>query len=426
MGLARAPVVDLLIRATRVDRPALQRHAVAAGVSLAAALLGLALRTHLGVSVPFALFLPAVAFAAWFGGLSPGLLATGLTGAAALAAFEQPTLGPGSVMRAVAFVLLGVGASVVGEMVHEARREQDEGLRRAAHLIEVRARLDEVVMTLPEPLSVQQTADLLLGQGCALLGASSGTLSVPDPDAGQEGEAALRAVSVVGSITPEFGEALRQAVRLQAPVVMGGTAALPLLMRGRALGGIVFGFREPRPFGDTDLPLLQALAYQAALALDGARRYEEEQAARRQAETRGERHRFLAGAHACLAASLDYEANLREVCRQAVPAFAEGCFVHLRNAEGGMSLLSATHTDPGRGAALEEQGRAFGETEGFWQAIAARRPAWPAQAAGLGPALAVPLVARDRALGMITFVSSPGGRGFSDEDLELGRELADR
>jgi signal transduction histidine kinase/CheY-like chemotaxis protein len=426
MGLARAPLVDAVIRATRVDRPLARSHAVAVGLALAALLLGLWLRPLLGVSVPFVLFLPAVMFAAWFGGLRPGLAATGLTAVAALAIFEHPALNAGAVIRPLAFLLLGGGASVLGEVLHEARREQERSLRRAARLIELRSQLDELVMTLPEPLSVSHTADILLSQGCALLGAPGARLQVMERAGDDDVAPSLRTVSAVGDGATDFDAPLLQAVRLQAPVVLDGVAALPLLLRGRALGGIAFSFPESRPFHETDLPVLQSLAYQAALALDSVRRYEEEQAARRQAEALGERHRFLAGANACLAVSLDYEANLREVCRLAVPAFAHGCFVHLRNAEGGMSLISAAHAEPGGAAALEEQGRAFGDTEDFWQAIAARRPALQEPGSALGAALAVPLVARDRAVGMITFVGAPGAAGFEPGDVELGRELAER
>jgi signal transduction histidine kinase/ActR/RegA family two-component response regulator len=440
---ARAPLLDSVIRATRVDRTRAERYGLAFALTLISFALGWWLRPMLGASVLFVLFYPAVMVAAWFGGLGPGLLATALTGTAVAALEDQHA---GSAVPALGFLLIGIATSLLSEVLHEARRQQEKGARRSAELIELRLRLEETVMALPEPLSMEQMAEIILGQGGALLGMRSGTLAVLD-DGGSE----LRTVGAVGyppgvqarTVTRlESGEPLAEAVRLKAPVVptAGQTAAaLPLLLRGRVIGGMSFDFGGERRFRESDLSVLQALAYEAALALEGARRYEREQSARRQAEALGERHRLLAGAHACLAASLDYEANLRDVCRLAVPAFAQSCLVHLRNAEGALILLAAKHEDAERSADLEAFGRALEEAEGFREVVASRRPglgepaAWLGEGPGaleerlaLGSALAVPLVARDRALGIITFMRSRGGRAFDGEDVELGRDLAGR
>ena len=448
VGLGRAPIVDSVIRATRSGRPAAQRLGLAALLAVAACVAGWWLWPVLGVAVPFVVFCPAVLLAAWYGGLASGLLATGLTAVATVTVFEDPTAGasPGGVIRLLSFLLIGVAISLLSEMVHEARRQQAESLRRAAELIDLRARLDDTVTALPEPLSVEQMADVVLGQGCALLGAANGTLAVLP-----EGDSFLQTVSALGyppgiqarrEIALSSDEPLAEAVRLKTPVVLGHGegVALPLLMRGQVLGAIAVGLPPERQFHETDLPVLHALAYQAALAMESGRRYEREQAARHLAEARGERHRFVAAANACLAASLDYEANLREVCRQAVPTFADACLVHLRNAEGELQLLAAVHREPARKVELANLGRGLGEASGFRRVLTSRQPelrdtalGWldegdDALYAGLevGSSLAVPLVARDRPLGIITFLLPRGGRAFGAEDLALGCDLADR
>jgi signal transduction histidine kinase/CheY-like chemotaxis protein len=161
------------------------------------------------------------------------------------------------------------------------------------------------------------------------------------------------------------------------------------------------------------------------------------------------RHRFVVQAHACLGSSLEYESNLRQVSRLAVPVFADASLVHLRGPEGGLTLLCADHVDPGLGPLLEDLGRRHlepaGLAEGFWRAFASREPellvaageGWGGRARGadeaallqrlgLGSSLALPLLARDRALGTLTMLTVGGGRAFGPRDLELGRDLADR
>ena len=59
---------------------------------------------------------------------------------------------------------------------------------------------------------------------------------------------------------------------------------VPLLIEGRVLGVIHVGRRSPRPFTPDDTRLLQLVAFRVALAIDNARLFEEERAARKEAE----------------------------------------------------------------------------------------------------------------------------------------------
>jgi PAS domain S-box-containing protein len=59
---------------------------------------------------------------------------------------------------------------------------------------------------------------------------------------------------------------------------------VPLLLEGRVLGVIHVGRRSPRPFTPDDTRLLQLVAFRVALAIDNARLFEEERAARQEAE----------------------------------------------------------------------------------------------------------------------------------------------
>ena len=59
---------------------------------------------------------------------------------------------------------------------------------------------------------------------------------------------------------------------------------VPLLIEGRVLGVIHVGRRSPRPFTPDDTRLLQLVAFRVALAIDNARLFAEERAARQDAE----------------------------------------------------------------------------------------------------------------------------------------------
>ncbi len=59
---------------------------------------------------------------------------------------------------------------------------------------------------------------------------------------------------------------------------------VPLLIEGRAIGVIHVGRMQRRPFIEDDTRLLELVAFRVALAIDNARLFEEERAARREAE----------------------------------------------------------------------------------------------------------------------------------------------
>jgi PAS domain S-box-containing protein len=111
------------------------RYAVALLVVALASLLRGALAPTLGEGVPFILYFPAVVLAAWFGGLGPGLLATGLGGLVAWYAFIPPRftfdLPDRTVVgRLVVFLLAGVLISLLAEALHRAQRSAEASERR--------------------------------------------------------------------------------------------------------------------------------------------------------------------------------------------------------------------------------------------------------------------------------------------------------
>jgi PAS domain S-box-containing protein len=154
--------------------------------------------------------------------------------------------------------------------------------------------------------------------------------------------------------------------------------------------------------------------------------------------------RFLVDAGLILGSASDYEQALAEVAAAAVPAVADWCFVDLLEPDGSLRLLTAAHLDPlKQRVALELRERypaqpalvvRSGQAELVPEITAALLEAAAQdelhlellRALGLRSYLTVPLRARDRLIGAITFVLAESGRSYGEQDLALAEELARR
>ena len=160
--------------------------------------------------------------------------------------------------------------------------------------------------------------------------------------------------------------------------------------------------------------------------------------------------RFLSEATAILATTLDYRETLEHVARLAVPSIADWCAIDLVEADGGLERVEVAHTDPAKVELAHELARKYptppDAPRGIPAVIRTGRSELVAEIAddmiharsrdpefmriirslGLTSLMIVPLVARQRILGAITFVSAESGRRFTPHDLELAEELAQR
>jgi PAS domain S-box-containing protein len=161
--------------------------------------------------------------------------------------------------------------------------------------------------------------------------------------------------------------------------------------------------------------------------------------------------RFLAEASEILAGSLDYETQLERVARLIVPALADWCAVDLLAEDGRLHRLAVVHRDPGKAeAALELQRRyavlSPNHAHRAWDVLTDGKP-WfdPAvtetrfvaeardaehlallRHLGFAAEMILPLVARARALGVITLVLADTSRRYGPGDLAFAAELAHR
>jgi PAS domain S-box-containing protein len=175
-----------------------------------------------------------------------------------------------------------------------------------------------------------------------------------------------------------------------------------------------------------------------------------EREARLQAERARETSRFLAEAGSVLVSSLDPAATLERVARLAVPAFADWSFVHLLDASGTLRREALAHSDPEKEALFRAVDESYppSNTDPYGPAKVTRTgtsemvPVIGAEVLeesakdaahlnqlrtfGFTSYISVPLVARTRTLGAMTFAMASSGRYFGESELLLAQQLADR
>jgi GAF domain-containing protein len=109
--------------------------------------------------------------------------------------------------------------------------------------------------------------------------------------------------------------------------------AAPLRGRGRIIGVLSLGFRERRDLREDERALVQGFADQAAIALESARRYEEADRRRREAEV-------IAGIARTMNASLEVDAILQRVAEGArVLCQSDIARIALRDPESGATVF---------------------------------------------------------------------------------------
>jgi PAS domain S-box-containing protein len=161
------------------------------------------------------------------------------------------------------------------------------------------------------------------------------------------------------------------------------------------------------------------------------------------------RLRLLADAGDALAASLDYEATLRQVVRLVVPGFADLCIIDVLE-DGEPRRVAAAHVDPAKSAVLDAlrhdfpvardspspAARALASGQRVLidpvtpEAIAAHtvdtHHAELIRAIGIRVHLAVPMLARGVISGVLSLGISESARSYGDDDVALAEELARR
>ncbi len=164
-----------------------------------------------------------------------------------------------------------------------------------------------------------------------------------------------------------------------------------------------------------------------------------------------EAHRFLDEVTSILAASLDYDETLASVARLAVPRIADWAAVDMLEADGSFRRVAVAHADSVKAAVADELGRirrtSIRDRAGPGAVVRTGRPllvervtdetllrelgARPdllgaCRRLGLASAMTVPLSARGKVRGAISFISAGSGRRYGPPDLAFAQELSHR
>ena len=218
--------------------------------------------------------------------------------------------------------------------------------------------------------------------------------------------------------------------------------AVPLTIRGEPSGSLAFYHRRPHQLSEVETRIALALGNLASAAITTAELYDEQRRIRRRSD-------FLAETGAVLAKSLDYHVTLTRVAELAVAHFTDWCIVDLVAENGAIERLAIAHVD----AARIEMARQIRER--FQESLNARYARSVIQTAraivvehitdetlttmahdeehlsalrelGVVSFMCVPLIARERTLGAMTFATAESGRHYDATDLQFASDIASR
>lgn len=163
-----------------------------------------------------------------------------------------------------------------------------------------------------------------------------------------------------------------------------------------------------------------------------------------------EQERFLAEASALLASSLDYQSTLKNLAHLVVSRLADWCTIHVVEEDQSLRQVTVVHANPlkvkwaqdwqsrypldpnapyGTAKVVRSgQSEFYPEVPDFLLVAAALDAEHfeLLRQVGLKSAICVPMKARGRTLGTITFVSAESGRSYTQADLALAEDLGRR
>ncbi len=334
--------------------------------------------------------------------------------------------------------------------------------------LELASRLQQVTAALASELDGDRVMDVTLELAVGALGASAGAIG--EADAPNEEVALARTAGYTPEGTARFARfplsadvPMARAIRDNEPIWTSGAeqlrqrfsglerfelrfgalAVIPLATGTAPFGALALSFDEEHDFDAEERAFLLAATQQAAYALDRARAYQ----AQRQEE---EYQRFLAEAGELLSGSLDPDRTLADLAGLAVRRIADWCGIELVDERHRFRNVAVAHVDPELVAGARELRRRYpvdpaaesgvpnvvrtGKTEVYPEVTDDMLRAAAIddehlrlmRELGLSSVMIVPLRARGRVFGAITFVASDRTRRYGEREVALAEDLARR
>jgi PAS domain S-box-containing protein len=127
---------------------------------------------------------------------------------------------------------------------------------------------------------------------------------------------------------------------------------------------------------------------------------------------------LLARAGELLGASIDYQHTVQAVARVAIPQFADWCSVQIPDQYEALQQVAVAHRDPEKAALARHLSERYlvrmDDGPRLMQSVNSRS------------AIAVPMAAGTKVVGVLVFGNDPGSRSFDEYDLEIAVEIARR
>jgi signal transduction histidine kinase len=245
-------------------------------------------------------------------------------------------------------------------------------------------------------------------------------------DSGEAGEAARRLAPV---LIPRLADGSARARLLHEREGLETGLAVPIAVKGRALGALVVGRRRPEPYRPDEVQLLSAVAAQIGVAVDNARLFADTRRRVSDLEAVNQLSLSVFGSGPGDAAAL-LETAAGEIGRALRARSVAVLLLHqgeqvLRSAAGwGSPLPAEPVTIPVRGAALATLAL---ETQGpVWSADTSTDPRSGMRGVAAAPPMSmliVPLTSRRAPRGVVAIAAEPGRR-FGEAEVALAFALA--
>ena len=411
---------------------------------LFAAIFKLILVSELATDTPFILFYGAIVITTWYGGLAPGIFASGLCVLLSIFFFLPPyytlTLSdPESLFRISLFLF---ETTIIVYLIHSLRKTREDNSLPQTQTPPTHAKDDALLLDM-----IQITAPIGMGFWDTQLryvrvNPVMAALSGMNP-AAHTGRTVLE-------VLPELGEgmqySLKTVLETGMPILNQEIAQTRQSIFGETQQHFLMSYYRVRDsHGKT-------FGVSAILVDITERKKAEEEKAKLidDLQRRREQLDFLMRASEILNSSLDYEATLRSLAALTVPTIADWCAVDILDTNGLVQRLAVTHIDPEKVSWAYELNRKYppkpDDPRGVYHLIRRGEPELYAdipdellvttvenpevleiiRSLGLKSAMNLPLTARGRGLGMLQLVMAESGRHYSHEDFILGQELAQR